>query len=592
MDPALIIFAIESAIRIGRKLNEVLVDATLERALVLPLGDIHFDVAKLDADEFFDRDENVHLVEEGGPYFGLTGAALAQAHATLIVIDERLGGAGGRLTAATETVVELQRFEQLKEGFGANPALQRVLGTIVEIGIDYFAANPDALGKDGTGRKILMAFITRLDDVEFAEGSREQIVGDVMLAALHVLDENVTLVDDDARLQVLLGGVTKAVIEEIEAGGSEAEKIRREDFFKRIGRSVLRGGVTAFTENTDLFLPGDSAAKPIVESTLRQTLAGLRGHERLFTGESVEVIFDAALRAVGENAALLSDEKILQDLIAKTTEVLATQEVQDVLSRETASAILVVGLQTTAENIETLIDTSRPQKQLLASTVAALAKGLSDDLAGGAGLRSLLSHRQLIELSSIVFQEVAAHPEQLLGDDLEATQRTALAQVIGSVAAALGDDPRRLVNGTGVLELMRTALHVSVRNADKLLDLESDDPTTNLLFRVTRELALGALEAEDPRRLLSRQVFVEMVDRALPVASANLGPLISDADPVVQRTVAGAFDLARGALENRINGENLPLLVENMLHEALRGELKLDQPSAVLALATEVVDAA
>lgn len=592
MDPALIIFAIEAAVRLGRKLNEVLIDETHERPLLLPLGDLLADVREVDAVAFFDRPENLHLVEPDGPYAGFDHAQLAKAYGTLIQLDERLGGRGDTLSEATDTVAKLHRFEQLKAGFGANPPLQRVLGTIVEIGIDYFGANPDALGKESSGRKVLVAFVTRLDDVDFAEGSREQIVGQVLLAALHVLDENVALVDDDQRLQVLLGGVTKAVIGEVEEATSEAEKIRREDLFKRIGRSILRGGVTAFTENTDLFLPGDSAAKPIVESTLRQTLAGLRDHEELFTSESVEVIFSSALRAVGENAPLFSDEKILQELIARTTEVLASQDVADILSRETASAILAVGLEVTAENVETLIDTDKPQKQLLASAVSALAQGLSDDLAGGAQFRDLFSRRQLVELSSIVFEEVARHPEQLLGDNLDEARRNALAQVIGSVAAALGDHPQKLVSGEGALELVQVALHVGVRNADKLLDLDTEDPTTNLLFRVTRELALGALEAPDPRGLLSRDVFLELVERGLPVASAHVGPLLSDQEPIVKATVAKAFELATDVLENRINGENLPLLVERLLAEVLRGELKLDQQNAVVAKATDILNAA
>lgn len=212
MDPTLVIFAIEAAVRLGRKLNQILIDETHERPLVLPLGDLHADIGIVDAIEFFDRTENQHLTEEGGPYHDLGDAELQKAYATLKVLDERIGGRGDTLAEATDTVEKLHRFEQLNEGFGANPPVQRVLGTIVEIGIDYFAANPQALGKESNGRKVLAAFITRLDDIDFAEGSRHVLVSRVLLAALRVLDEEVSLVDDGERLQALLGGVTKAVI--------------------------------------------------------------------------------------------------------------------------------------------------------------------------------------------------------------------------------------------------------------------------------------------------------------------------------------------------------------------------------------------
>ena len=44
MDPQLVIFAIESAIRLGIKINEVLLDETSSRALVLPLGSLFGDI--------------------------------------------------------------------------------------------------------------------------------------------------------------------------------------------------------------------------------------------------------------------------------------------------------------------------------------------------------------------------------------------------------------------------------------------------------------------------------------------------------------------------------------------------------------------
>ena len=44
MDPSLIIFAIESAIRIGRKLNDILIDETIERPLVLPVGRLYANI--------------------------------------------------------------------------------------------------------------------------------------------------------------------------------------------------------------------------------------------------------------------------------------------------------------------------------------------------------------------------------------------------------------------------------------------------------------------------------------------------------------------------------------------------------------------
>ena len=592
MDPTLIIFAIESAVRLGQKLNNILVDETVERPLILPVGNLYADIAKLDAREFFDREQNRHLVEERGPYFNFEGVDLVMAYRSLIAIDERLGGSAGTMVDAKALSASLHQFEQFKKGFGANHPVQRVLGTLVEIGVDYFSVNPDALGKDSSSRRVLESFILRLDDIEFSEETPTDIIGDVLLAALKTLDEHVTLVDDDERLQVLLGGVTKAVVEEVEEALSETEKMRREDLIKRMGSSILRGGIGAFTENTDLFLPDDSTARVLVQSTLQQVLVGIRDRDNLFTNESIELLFKSALRAVGENSELFSDKKILQELISSTLEVLASREGKEVFSEETASAILREALDIAAENIETLIKPDHPRKQLLATTIGSIAGGLSARLAGDGSVRALLSKRQLVELASIAFQEVARHPEQLLGDGLGEARKTALAQIIGSVASALGDDPTRLVNGTSFLELLREALKVGVLNADKLFDLDTEDPEVNLLYRITQEIASAVLEAEDSRNLLSRDVFVGIVSRVLPVASANLGPVIETRDPVIGRTVTLALELAEDVLENRINGANLPALIAGLLIQVLWEELDLDDGEAVLMAANTILRAA
>jgi hypothetical protein len=44
MDASLVIFSIQAGVQLGRKLNEVLVDETRERALILPLGNLYGNV--------------------------------------------------------------------------------------------------------------------------------------------------------------------------------------------------------------------------------------------------------------------------------------------------------------------------------------------------------------------------------------------------------------------------------------------------------------------------------------------------------------------------------------------------------------------
>src|SRR5689334_20339563 len=66
MDPSLILFAIEAGIKLGRKVNEVLVDETAQRPLLLPLGDLFGSITEADAMRFFNSDGS-HLIAAGGP---------------------------------------------------------------------------------------------------------------------------------------------------------------------------------------------------------------------------------------------------------------------------------------------------------------------------------------------------------------------------------------------------------------------------------------------------------------------------------------------------------------------------------------------
>jgi len=586
IDPQLVIFAIESAVKLGRKIYDVLVDETVEGALLLPVGELHANIQQNEALLFFAREENAHLIKKGGPYFGFSAAQRLQAYQTLLAINDQLDVRGGNLNEAAAIVSQLNAFRQLKPGQGAKSPLQRIAGTVFEIGVDYFIAHPEAMGKDSTAQRVIHSFLQGLDDTDFAEGSATEIVGDVLSAALRTFEINVELVSDDKRVQALLGGITKALVAEVDKAADETEKLTARRFIRRVASSLVRGGLGAFNENLDLFLPSDGTVKTLVDSTLSQVLAGIKDNEDLFTPATLELVFKSALGAVGENTAIFTRSDFLQKLIARTVEVLTDTQASKLFTDAMVSALLRETLEVVRENVETLIDPKNPREHLLASALSAITQSLATQLAGGGNVKEMLSNRQLIELAKAVFNEVAKHPEQLLDENLDDPRRTALAQIIGSVASALGDDPARLVNGAGFIELVRLALQVTVKNIDNLIDLESATPRSNVLFQALQQMTTPILEQGDPRKIVSRDVFVEIVRRVLPIVSANIDAL---AGKPVAETVRKVLELASGPLKTRINGANLPLLVEQLLRAVLAEELKLTEATAVELAARRIL---
>jgi hypothetical protein len=159
------------------------------------------------------------------------------------------------------------------------------------------------------------------------------------------------------------------------------------------------------------------------------------------------------------------------------------------------------------------------------------------------------------------------------------------------VARALGDDPHRFVNGEGFVILVETAMQTAAKNADKLLNLDTTNTRDNVLFSVIQQTIDAILDKGDPRQLLNREVFLDLTERILPVVSANLAGLV-EAPQAVRDAVGTALDLAQGELKGRINGENLPALIVDLLTEVLWNELDLTEAGAVLRSATGTLKAA
>lgn len=587
MDASLVIFAVQAGVRLGRKLNDVLVDETNERSLILPLGNLIGSVAENDALDYFR--EHPELVAHKGPYASLNRPELVKAYQTILALEKRLGDRGGVPGDGRQVVLELNRFEQLKSGFGAKHPLQRILGEVVEIAIDYFVAQPSMLEGDTNARKILSAFVVNLDNVQFSEGSPKAILKDVLLASLKTLDTNISLLDDDPQIQTLLGGITGSLIEDYDKLDSLGDKVRRENLVRRIASSVLKGGATAIVSRPDLFLRGGTDAEKLVKSALSQVVEGIADQEDLFTNASVELLFGSVLTAMGENADVFSDQKVVQELIRNTLASMTETPAAEVFSEMMVASVLQNALVTFSQNTETLFDVDRPEKILLAETLRVVALSLYQGLGDGRKIKDLFSKKHLLGLTTVIFEEVAKQPEKLLGIDTSDEQRTALAQITASVATAVAQAPERLISGEGLVEILRGAIQVTVNNVDLLLDLNTNDPRQNLLFKFIQQAAEAVRETEDPRQILSREVFEEIILGILPLVSSNIDAFLPDEAAKVATTIRVALALSAGPLKHFINGDNLPVLVERLLWSAIWSQMDLNDTIGVKKAALNIL---
>ena len=568
MNPQIVIFAITSAIKLGKKINETLIDETRGRYLSFPVGDFG-GVTSSQAEFFFKQDKYKILISPDGPYAGLEGDDLVKAYKSFLQLKKELGKESDE---SVELLANYHRIEQWKKGRGAKHPAQRIVGTIIEIGIDYYTANPPAISKNSNANKIIAAFIQGLGDVKFAEG--DDILKDVAQStlgtALQVLGDQSNLISNDERIQVLIGGVTTALYQDLKKSGVDV-RIKREKLFKRLSGSILRGGATAVSGNINLFLPSESGkpdGRKVVQAAVLEILGGIQNQESLFTPEMLEGVTHSALKVVAENPQIVGDDAFLQILISNTLGALTKGDGKKIFSEDSVALILRESLETVGDNAHLLIDPGNPHREFASDTVAALSTGIAAGLKGTqVSVKDLMSTTLLAEMTSILLTQVAKNPDKLLGGKDVDPKNKVLAQIIGSVSAVVAKDPKRLGDGETYLELLEVALSVTLKNTDKLLNLDTNSPKDNLLYKVLQQMSEIVL-ANDIRNLVDPEVWVDMVQRVLPIVSSNVG--VISQRPLVKTAVKQALQLASAGLSDNLNGENLSGAVAEILKALIK----------------------
>jgi hypothetical protein len=335
----LVLFGIQSALKLARAARQAYVEDTAGRRLTLPIPDtldsplvaawahardvFHADAARYAAEfESADRDSRdqdpVVRARGGGELIDLYLRDLAGRPATrpdLSAHDrQRLAG--------------LYVVRQWQEGTEPFPApLQRVGGALVEVAIDYFLDVPGALDSGTKHGDTVRTFLQALDDTNFQEAHWESLAVAVFRAAIQTASDHPQVFtsneDHQKVLGSILGGVASETSRQIEAirsqpGAGDFESEGALARFSRIVlRSALRSTASELLTNPDVIRIGDDAQRKVVES-VGSTLIGLLfdatgDHEafsfrealqRTVSTEGFEKLVLSAIKAAGENPAV------------------------------------------------------------------------------------------------------------------------------------------------------------------------------------------------------------------------------------------------------------------------------------------------
>lgn len=445
---SVVLFAIRNSIKLGQQIRQAYVDSTKRRELLLPLPNFFSQIDINSAANYFAVKGQAYLKDNPAVAALLEkrktpGKTLSPAeeeevcfyHMQCENLDRAKAGTLGALPdgkgVAVEELAMLFKFCQWQRGTDPNPStLQRIAGTLVEIGVDYFASVPGALAlnKDSREGRVVAGFLDALNEVRFSEEKLGNLPGRLFVAALETFSDNADLLSGDAKVQELVKATTKSLSADVArrldqlAGGNleKAERVR--DWAELVFRSVLSSAGGLVLSNPERFLgvtkPGEATlVSRVGESVLGLLLDGDNlDLDSLFSRQGLETITKSALAVLGEHPEILirSNNAGLQKLLSAIATELSEHDT--LLTPDLLPELTRLILEKTGENLDLLWPdlANNPQKHLLLTAASVTLGILSQKPAAGQKWTLRFSSADVLTLVETVLDEVAGNPTWLL----------------------------------------------------------------------------------------------------------------------------------------------------------------------------------
>jgi hypothetical protein len=484
------------------------------------------------------------------------------------------------------------------------PVWQRLAGTIVELAVDYVKADPGLFSGNGQGDRITRAFLLSLDNVDFAEARHDELLLEIFQASLNTFAGRAEVAIGDDTLALLLRRVSATLVGQVDLAekSNDANKLLAlYDFRREMLQDILRvSAATVSDQATRLLGPPDSEADQLLNAVLQAVLHTLQDQPLLFSSQTLRAMYGSSLEAVAQNAALILPGKdgdpsheFLSQLFIGMAQLLvkAGQAVPRTLfTPDLAQDVVGLALDTLAQNAPQLINPKNPGDQFLVQALERVILSFSGELHHDQDLPGILaatfSQKQLKVMIQEVFEAVAENPGALLPGKGGDPQRSALAQIMGSVAAVLSRDSQNLLTGDRYVELGGLALKAFAMNPDRLLNLNTADPLDNILTKVMTAVLLAAYDdlQSGGRHLLWGDTLFQAIEAALAAVSKNTQGFLADPE-IVALVLKRLLNAASGAQANVLDSENLLIVFSPLLSRVLKvGREILDEKDQELML--------
>jgi hypothetical protein len=407
---------------------------------------------------------------------------------------------------------------------------------------------------------------------------RAEVSDDFLIGLLHgrgyrllvatLLEQGAGLLADEGA-EIYQQIITDVLIEA--AVKVQADPGSLESFFQDNWDDLARAGLRSLESHGPELLAGSD---PLLRTSLVAAVGALAAtpNRDFLSAETLERMAEASIAAIAAKPELLSqsDDRgsvFARELFVSVADLVAEQGLRELLNAKGLEAIARTTMMTAAEHPELLVKDHRLAQTVVAELLRKLsaAKGLQlevvagavvegsleaiaenpqlldipfasviAEVAGGVATRlkaESLSRIQAADLLAVVTQVVASNPELFVAG------KQALAKlVVEAVLDATDGDPRKLAQGSMVVEIVRAALQVVAARGVALLGEGSD---AQLAARVGEVISAGLSRAGAELGLrIDRRVVPATLAALLEEWAAGGGAAVSADDPEFEERFA------------------------------------------------------
>ena len=502
-----ILYAIRAGIRLGQEARQAFIDGTKRRMLVLPLPKVDFGPNVDAAWRFFQNEgkgfvtaENPRLIylhqratdrkltdAEKEEYLALRSffdAILsARRNSTLVELQDNQRIGADELTA----LVTLKQWE--KDDPDNPKTLHRFAGTIIELGIDYFAGGPGTLRQNSREGKLVAGFVEALDGIAFADilvspHAFEKLIGKLFIAALETLSTQPEAVSSDDNVKDLVKVATHGLAQDLQIKlkaleGDAFQSMRLEAWGEFVFRSLLSSAGRRVVEQPARFLGVKGEPEGALITGVGTAVIDLAIFndqlelKRVFSRSGLDAVLRTALDIVADYPELVLGDDPNKGLRALVAEVAAGVSRFDarLISPDIAPELLRIVLDKSAANLPLFWPDLDPDKHLLLTAARTVLEILSAKPPDAAKWKLRFRTGDLVAVADAVVDELAANPAWLLSiaEDADKYLVTALEATL-AVLRRRADEKLGLDIAVDVLNTAVKAVALDVKFLDNAPD--------------------------------------------------------------------------------------------------------------------------